>query len=201
MRGLEQAFEDIMVEPEIAEAALQHIFEFYYEYNRRIWEAGRGRIELTYVAEDLGSQTSPLMSLECYRKFLRPNQQRMTELAKSFGIHVLYHTDGSARTFLDDLADVVGIDILNPIQWRCAGMERDGLARDYGGRLIFHGAIDNQQTLPFGTPEEVRAEVRETAELFRGCRWICGPCHNIQPVTPVENILAMYEAAHEVKWP
>lgn len=197
LRGMEQAFEDLLVNPDIADAILGHVFDFYYEHNRRIWEAGRGQIDIMYLAEDLGGQTGPLFSLEIYRRFLLPNQKKMADLARSFGLKVFYHTDGAARVFLPDLIDVVGIDVLNPIQWRCPGMEREGLARDFGSRVIFHGAIDNQYTLPFGTPDEVRREVRETREIFRNCRWVCASCHNIQAVRPVENIIAMYEAAHK----
>jgi uroporphyrinogen decarboxylase len=193
MRGLEQAMEDLLLEPEIAEAALGHIFDFYYEQHRRIFAAGRGRIDLTYVAEDLGAQTGPLMSLATYRRFLLPNQVKMADLARSCGVHVMYHTDGAARLFLPDLIDRVGIEILNPIQWRCAGMEREQLVRDFGARIIFHGSIDNQQTLAFGSVEDVVAEVRQSVEIYRTARWICPPCHNIQPVSPTANIVAMYE--------
>jgi uroporphyrinogen decarboxylase len=197
LRGLETAFEDLLVRPEIAEAVLGHIFDFYDEYNRRSFEAGRGRIDTTYVAEDLGAQTGPLISLATYRRFLMPNQKRMADLARSFGIHIMYHTDGAARLFLPDLIDVVGIEILNPIQWRCTGMERERLVADFGSRIIFHGSIDNQQTLAFGTVDDVVREVRESIEIYRDARWICAPCHNLQPVTPTENVVAMYEAIRE----
>jgi uroporphyrinogen decarboxylase len=150
------------------------------------------------VAEDLGAQTGPLMSLAMYRRFLLPNQVRMADLARSYGVHVMYHTDGAARPFIPDLIDKVGIEILNPIQWRSTGMERQKLVADFGQRVIFHGSIDNQQTLPFGTPDDVAAEVRESVELYRPARWICAPCHNLQPVTPTQNIVAMYEAIHEL---
>lgn len=196
MRGLERAFEDLILRPEIADAALGHIFDFHWEHHRRIFEAGRGRIDTTWVAEDLGAQTGPLMSLAMYRRFLLPNQVKMAELARSFGIHVMYHTDGAARMFLPDLIDRVGIEILNPIQWRCAGMERERLVADFGDRIIFHGSIDNQQTLAFGTVDDVVREVRESLEIYAGARWICAPCHNLQPVTPTENIVAMYETVN-----
>lgn len=196
LRGLQTAFEDLVLRPELAEAILGRIFEFHYEHHRRIFEAGRGKIDLTWVAEDLGAQTGPLMSLATYRRFLLPNQIKMADLARSYGVHVMYHTDGAARIFLPDLIDRVGIEILNPIQWRCPGMEREGLVRDFGDRVIFHGSIDNQQTLAFGTVDDVVAEVRQSAAIYRGARWICAPCHNIQPITPTENIVAMYETIH-----
>jgi uroporphyrinogen decarboxylase len=196
LRGLEMSMEDLALRPEMADAILGRIFDFYYEHHRRIFEAGRGRIDLTWVAEDLGSQTGPLMSLAMYRRFLLPNQQKMAALARSYGIHVMYHTDGAARMFLPDLIDRVGIEILNPIQWRCTGMEREKLVTDFGKRIIFHGSIDNQQTLPFGTVDDVIREVRESMEIYRDVRWICGPCHNLQPVSPTANIVALYDTAH-----
>jgi uroporphyrinogen decarboxylase len=197
LRGLEQSFEDLALRPELADAILGHLFDFHDEHLRRSFEAGRGRIDLTWVAEDLGSQTGPLISLETYRRHLLPNQIKMADLARSYGIHVMYHTDGAARLFLPDLIERVGIEILNPIQWRCPGMEREGLVADFGDRLIFHGSIDNQYTLPFGSADEVRAEVYESIEIYRSARWICNPCHNLQPNTPTENVLAMYQAIHE----
>ena len=197
MRGMEQAYEDLLLEPEIAEAILGHLFEFHYEHNRRVYELGQGKIDLTYVAEDLGSQTGPLMSLELYRRFLMPNQKKMADLGKSFGAHVFYHTDGAAYQFLPDLVENVGIEVLNPIQWRCTGMERERLVRDFGDRISFHGAVDNQYTLAFGTVDEVIAEVRQNIEIFKDARWICAPCHNIQPVSPTANVVAMYETIHE----
>jgi len=198
LRGLQQAMEDLALHGEIAEAILGHIFDFYYKHHRRIFQAGRGRIDLTWVAEDLGSQRGPLVSLATYRRFLLPNQVRMADLARSYGVHVMYHTDGAARVFLPDLVERVGIEILNPIQWRCPGMERQGLVADFGDRIIFHGSIDNQHTLPFGTVDEVIEEVRQSVEIYRGARWICAPCHNLQPVTPTENVVAMYQTIHQL---
>ncbi len=198
MRGMQQAYEDFVISPEIAEAALGHIFDFHYEMNRRSWEAAGGKADVFYLAEDLGGQHGALFSLDHYRRFLLPGQRKMAELARSFGIRCFYHTDGAARTFLPDLIDVVGINILNPLQWRCPGMDLEGLVRDFGKRMIFHGGIDNQQTLPFGTIDDVRQEVRSVGRIMERARWICAPCHNIQAVGPVENVLAMYEEVGKV---
>jgi uroporphyrinogen decarboxylase len=197
MRGMELAMMDLVAEPEIAEAALDHIFRYYYQLNERLFDLGKGKIDITYVAEDLGGQSALLFSVPQIRRFILPNQKRMADLAKSHGIHVFYHTDGAAREIIPDLISVTGIELLNPIQWRCPGMEREGLVRDFGDRIIFHGAIDNQQTLPFGSPEDVRKEVLESLEIFAPARWICAPCHNLQPVTPTENILSLYRTIHE----
>ena len=94
-----------------------------------------------------------------------------------------------------------GIDLLNPIQWRCRGMEREQLKANFGDQIVFHGAVDNQYTLPFGTPEQVRQEVADNLRILgAGGGYILSPCHNIQPVTPPDNVLAMYEAGYELGW-
>jgi uroporphyrinogen decarboxylase len=196
MRGMELAMMDLVAEPEFAMHALNRIFTYHFELACRTFEIGRGRVDVTYVAEDLGGQSALLMALPQIRKFFLPNQKKMADLAKSFGIHVFYHTDGAARDVIPDLLGVTGIELLNPIQWRCPGMEREGLVRDFGDRVIFHGAMDNQQTLPFGSVEDVRQEVMENIEIFRNARWVCAPCHNLQPVTSTEKIVAMYETIH-----
>jgi len=113
-------------------------------------------------------------------------------------VKVFHHDDGAIRDFIPDLI-AAGIDILNPIQWPCPGMEQEGLKRDFGDRLCFHGGIDNQRILPFGTPEEVRAEVRHNIDALAsdGTGYILAPCHNLQAVSPIENIIAMYDEAYQ----
>ena len=197
LRGLEQALIDLAEGSEVLTRALAHIFDYHYEVARRAFEIGQGRIDVTYIAEDLGGQNSLLMSLEHIRTYILPNQRRMADLARSHGIHNFYHTDGDIRAVIPDLIGVTGIELLNPIQWRCPSMERRALVKDFGSRIIFHGAMDNQQTLPFGTSQDVRREVMENIGIFGGARWICAPCHNIQALTPTENIVAMYETIYE----
>ena len=198
MRGMEQAMMDLVEEPEIADAILSRIFDYHYRVNARMFEIGHGKIDLTYVAEDLGMQNDLLMSVEKIRRFILPNQKKMADLARSHGIHVFYHTDGAARKIIPDLIRVTGIEVLNPIQWRCPGMEREGLVRDFGAQIAFHGAVDNQQTLAFGTPEDVRKEVMDNLRIFAWpTRWFCAPCHNLQAVSPTANIVALYETIWE----
>lgn len=199
LRGMEQGFMDLIENEAIAQCIFEHLFNFHYEYNRRIFEAAAGKMDMLYMAEDLGGQHGPLFSLELYRRFLLPNQKKMAAMAHSYGVRVFYHTDGAARDFIPDLIDVVGIDILNPLQWRCPGMSLPELARDFGKHVIFHGGVDNQHTLPFGTTEEVRKEVQWIDDLMsrHHARWICASCHKLQSVTPVENVVALYDAVHE----
>jgi uroporphyrinogen decarboxylase len=134
------------------------------------------------------------------REFLHPGMKRMMDLTHQHGSFVFHHTDGAVRDILADLI-ALGIDVLNPVQWRCAGMEREGLKRDFGAQIVFHGGVDNQYTLPFGTVEEVRSEVRDNYRILgEGGGYILAPCHNIQAVGPAENVVAMYEAGYEYGW-
>ncbi len=207
LRGEEAAFMDLVENADIVEYVLGKLFDLAYESTRRIFEAIPGRVLISYVAEDLGGQEALLYSPRHIRRFFLPGMRRMCGLVRQHGSTVFCHTDGAVRNILEDLIGI-GIQVLNPIQWRCPGMEREGLKRDFGSRLIFHGAIDNQFTLPFGSVEQVREEVGACLRILGGPAepggpaggYIVAPCHNIQSVTPPRNILAMYEAGYELGW-
>jgi len=196
LRGLELSLMDPLLEPDFTRHLLARLCDFLYEHHRRMFEAADGLIDVAQVTDDLGSQHGPLLSLPVYRDFYRPHHERFIALCREFGIRVFHHDDGSCRAFLPDLVDL-GIHVLNPIQWTCPGMDLAELKAEFGTRLCFHGAVDNQRILPFGTPDDVRAEVRRCIDILAadGTGYILAPCHNIQAVSPVENILAMYDEA------
>ena len=200
LRGQEQAFMDIVLNKEIVHYCLDKLFNLAYENTRRIYEKANGRVMITYVAEDMGGQEDLMLSPAQIREFLLPRMKRIIDLAHEAGAYVFHHNDGAVRKIIPDMIDL-GIDVLNPVQWRCKGMAREGLKRDFGGRLIFHGGVDNQQTLPFGTVEDVRSEVIENIRILgAGGGYILAPCHNIQAVSPPENVVAMYETGYEYGW-
>jgi uroporphyrinogen decarboxylase len=196
LRGMEQSFMDPLAEPELTHELLRRVCDFEYERHRRAFEAAPGLIDIAEVTDDLGCQTGPLFSLELYREFYKPHHQRFINLCREFGVRVFHHDDGGMRPFLPDLVEM-GIEILNPVQWSCPGMELTALKRDFGKRICFHGGVENQKILPFGTPEEVRAEVRHCIDALASDHtgYILASCHNLQSLTPVENILAMYDEA------
>lgn len=117
--------------------------------------------------------------------------------------YAVFHFTGSCMRYCGIIVDFTASGgvfgtILNPVQWRCAGMEREGLKRDFGDKLIFHGGMDNQYTLPFGSQEEVKQEVIDNIRILgNGGGYILAPCHNIQAVSPAENIVAMYETGYK----
>ncbi len=197
LRGLETSLVDPLEDSGFTHFLLQKICDFEYEYHLRMFQACEGLIDVAQVTDDLGSQTGPLIRLKTYREFYKPHHQRFIDLCHNFGIKVFHHDDGSMRLFLPDLVEM-GIDILNPVQWTCPNMDMVELKQEFGTKISFHGAIDNQHILPFGTPEEVRAEVRHCIDSLASDQtgYILASCHNIQPITPVENILAMYDEAY-----
>jgi uroporphyrinogen decarboxylase len=196
LRGLEQSLIDPLTEPEFTHHLLGRLSDCFYEHHRRIFEAADGFIDVAQVTDDLGSQTGPMIGMETYREFYAPHHHRFIKLCHEFGIKVFHHDDGSCREFLPLLMEM-GIDILNPVQWTCPGMDCAELKAEFGRRVCFHGGIENQRILPFGTPEEVRAEVRHCLDTLAsdGTGYILAPCHNLQVNTPVSNILAMYDEA------
>jgi uroporphyrinogen decarboxylase len=199
LRGDEQAFMDLVLQPDIVEYCLGKLFHLAYENTRRIYEQIPGQVMITYVAEDMGGQEDLMISLKHIRQFLLPGMKRMIDLAHQAGAYVFHHNDGNCRPVLPDMIGL-GIDVLNPIQWRCRGMERERLARDFGHKIAFHGAVDNQFTLPFGSVADVRQEVLDNLRIFGHSAYILASCHNIQAVSPPENIVAMYETAYEHGW-
>jgi len=198
LRGQEQAFIDLIEHPDIVHYGLGKLFDLAYENTVRIYEQVPGKVLLTYVAEDMGGQNDLMISPAHVRQFLLPGMKRIIDLAHGAGVYVFHHNDGNVRRIVPDMVGA-GIDLLNPIQWWNTGLDRSELKREFGDRLVFHGAMDNQNTLPFGTPADVRREVRENLDILgRGGGYILAPCHNIQSITPVENIIAMYEAGYEM---
>jgi uroporphyrinogen decarboxylase len=200
LRGSEQAFIDLVENPEIVHYCLGKLFALAYEDTRRTFEAIPGRVLFTYVAEDMGAQNDLMLSVAHIREFLLPGMKRIIDLSHEGGAFVFHHNDGGIRRILPDMI-AAGIDLLNPIQWRCGGMEREGLKRDFGAQVIFHGGMDNQQTLPFGTVDDVKKEVLDNLRILgRDGGYILAPCHNIQALTPPGNIVAMYETGYEHGW-
>ena len=197
LRGLELSLVDPLLDPAFTHLLLERVCNFEYEYHRRMFEACDGLVDVAQVTDDLGSQTGPLIGLKTYREFYAPHHKRFINLCHDFGIKVFHHDDGSMVKFLPDLIEL-GIDILNPVQWTCPGMELHGLKEKFGGQICFHGAVDNQKVLPFGSPQDVRAEVRHCIDALASDQtgYILAPCHNLQVVSPIENIIAMYDEAY-----
>lgn len=195
MRGLEQSMVDLLVEPDLANAILDKIELCQTEMMKRLYAKAGDGVDLSFFSDDMGSQASMMISLNVWDTFFKDRLKRWCDLLHSLGKKVFYHSDGAMEPLVPRLIEA-GVDILNPIQHVCPGMDRTELKAKYGEKLIFHGGVENQSILPFGTAQEVREETLKCLEtLGKGNEgYVCCSCHNIQPGTPIENILAMVEA-------
>jgi len=195
MRGFEQMFVDLAINPELAHRIMGHVTDFYVEYFQRILTAAPGEIDLVFTADDIGGQNGLLMSLEMWEQFIKPYHVRLNAAIHEHGARVIYHSDGGIMDAVGGLIDMK-IDVLQALQFDAAGMDAAKLKAVYGGELSFQGGVSVQKTLPFGTPDQVRVEVEHLiSTLGRSGGYILGPSHCIQAGTPAENIYAMFETA------
>jgi len=202
MRGYSQCLMDLIVNPDFASALLGKICELQIAFDKIGLQAAGKYLQVFKVSgEDLGIQTGPMISPETFRMMLKPWLCKRWRAAKrEFLSHnpdgeIMLHSCGSVRIFIKDLIEC-GIDILDPIQVGAARMELVELKEEFGDRLVFHGGIDTQQVLPFGTPRQVEEEVkRRIKALAPGGGYILAPVHNVQADVPPENLVAMCEAA------
>ncbi len=198
--GMERLFYLLHDRPEIVHAILGKLVDLEVRMDEIILQKAARHITILYTGEDLGTQKGPLLSGPMLEEFIWPYLQRVCMVGKRYGKLVMHHSCGSVGTLIPRLLQL-GIDVLEPVQVRAAGMDPVGLAQSYGGKLCFHGAIDTQETLPFGTPDDVRREVRQRVETFRPFGgYTIGPSQSLLPEVPTENIVALYEAAMDCAW-
>lgn len=195
LRGMEQFLIDLVTEEEIVDAVLEHVVGYYLDYNRRVFEAAKGKIDIFFMGDDMGMQTGPMVSPETYRRFFKGNLRRFNDLAHAYGAKTMYHTCGNVVELIPDFIET-GLDILQAVQPAC--MDLKALKREFGRSLSFQGGMDIQHTLPHGSPEDVRREVRERAEtLGPGGGYIFCSSHNLLPDVPTENAIALFDAYRE----
>jgi len=197
IRGYERWLLDSALDTRFFEALLDHIVELYCAMLVPVLAAAGGNIDLVMICDDIAVQNGPLISPRAYRKLIKPRHARIMETIKAnSSAKIVFHSCGSVRWALPDLIDV-GIDGLNPVQCSATGMEPIELKRDFGNDVLFWGSVDTQHVLPFGTPDDVREEVRRKIEAFhRDGGYVIGSVHIIQGDVPPQNVLAMTEAAH-----
>lgn len=195
--GMDRWFLLIHDRPDLAHAILRKIVHFMVRTSEIMFEKAGRHIDICFTGDDYGLQGGPMMSGRMFDEFVRPYLQQIYDAGRRNGKPVMHHSCGSVAAFIPRLMDM-GLNILEPIQVKAAGMQPSELAGKYGGRLCFHGSIDTQGTLPFGTPDDVRKEVRERVETFRPYGgFTISPSQHLLSDIPTENIVAMYEAAWE----
>ncbi|NLT77544.1 MAG: uroporphyrinogen-III decarboxylase [Planctomycetes bacterium] len=199
MRGLERWYMDTVENPDFCETLLDRTLAFWMGYYSEFMKEIGDLVDVVMIGDDIGGQTGPLFSPDFYRRVVKPRQKTLVQHIKSLtNARIWYHTCGSVVPLIGDLIDN-GIDILNPVQVSAANMDPRDLKQRYGDRLTFWGGgIDTQHVLGFGTPEDVRKDVRKNvAALKPGGGYVFNSVHNIQAGVPPENIVAMFDAAYE----
>jgi uroporphyrinogen decarboxylase len=194
LRGYERLLSDFALQPDLAEAILNLPYCFHLTAARRLVEMG---VDMIWIGDDVGSQRRMLISPSMWRRFLKPRMANFISEIKSINPHlkVAYHSDGMIYPIIPELIEI-GVDVLNPIQPAC--MDPARIKKEFGDRICFWGTIDEQNTLPFGTPEEVREEVLlRLKTIGKDGGLILGPTHNVQLDTPMENFWAMIHTIHQ----
>ncbi|MCL2867028.1 MAG: uroporphyrinogen-III decarboxylase-like protein [Clostridia bacterium] len=196
LRGTEQMLLDFASDPELADYVLYKINEFAAAHTKKILEAGEGLIDMTQVTDDFGCQSGLLMSETMIERYLGKYYDSNIAQARAYGAHVYHHDDGAVAGLVPWIVGK-GCEILNPLQWHLPGWDLHQLKAEFSSRLCFHGGIDNQLVLPFQGVQEVQAEVRACIDALYSDNtgYILAPCHNVQAITPVENVVAMYQYA------
>lgn len=196
VRGVEKILVDMAADPDVAHAIFSRIRWFYITYLERILEAAKGKIDIVLTGDDFGSQMGPLISPQMWDEFIRAGFAEYMTLAKAHGARTMHHTCGSVADLIPRMADA-GLEILQSLQPEAAGMSARSLKKRFGARLSFQGGVSIQKTLPFGTPDDVRAEVAALArDMGPGGGYIFCTSHNIQADTAVENVQALMAAYH-----
>jgi len=192
LRGFDKLMMDLVLNKELANRILDIPLNYHLYAGKKLVEMG---VDLIWTGDDMGGQDGMLLSPELWRKYFKPRMAKLYLELKSINpnLKIAYHSDGNIYPIIDDLVEI-GLDILNPIQPKC--MDPYYLKKRYGGNLSFWGTIDIQETLPFGTPEEVENEVKERIKFMApGGGFIISPTHHVQIDTPLNNFFAFWNAA------
>lgn len=194
-RGMERVLVDIMTGDPVGMAIIDRRVDHYYEFCRRGLEAAGGAIDILHLGEDCGQQGGRLFPPQVFDDFFVPRLQKFIDLAHEYDCLAMLHSCGDTHEIMPTFIEM-GLDILDAMQPEPAGMDPAAIKRLYGDRLTFCGLVSTQKTLPHGSVEDVRREVRERIEVMgAGGGYILAPAHCIQPDTPIENVLAMYDEA------
>ncbi|MGB6649126.1 MAG: uroporphyrinogen decarboxylase family protein [Bacteroidota bacterium] len=196
IRTMEQVLVDLTMDEPAGLLFMDRKNDVQLEVLRRSLEAAEGAIDILWLGEDLGTQRGPLISLELFRRHIRPRHQKFVDLAREFGIPVMMHSCGSSSWAFDDFLEM-GITIVDTLQPEAKDMSPAHLKDTFGDRLSFHGCISTAGPVAYGTVEDTERNVRETLEVMMpGGGYAFSPTHMLQDNSPAENVVAMYDAVH-----
>jgi len=194
LRGFENLLTDVVAAPDFFEEALDRLTELYLAFVEYTAEL---KADAILFGDDWGDQRGVIIGPKRWRKYLKPRWARIYEAVHRHGMFVMHHSCGSVAEIMPDIIEI-GMDVLESVQPEAAGMNPYELKRNWGDKISFWGGLGSQSTIPFGTPDEIRAEVRRLkAEMGAGGGYILAPAKSLQPETPTENAAAIAEAFAE----
>ena len=195
LRGFRRLLEDMVLRPGLVHGIMERVTSFWIDHFRAMLTAAQGEVDLAFTGDDIAGQTLRLLSPSMWETFLKPYHVRLNEAIHEYGIKVVYTADGAAMQAVDGLIDM-GIDVLQALHFRAKGTNLASLKREFGDRLCFQGGVSAQTTLLFGTPKDLRREVRELITVLgKQGGYILGPSQAVPAGTPPENIVAMFDTA------
>ena len=194
LRGLERVLEDLVTNQGFMHGYLDRLLHWIESAGIRLVEMG---VDVLWIGDDFGAQDELIISPALFREFFKPRYAKLFSRWKQMNpaLKIAFHSDGNIYPLIGDFIEI-GLDILNPVQPK--SMDPARLKKEFGQHLTFWGTIDIQETMPFGTPEDVANEVKlRLRSVGKGGGLILAPAHNIQSNFPVENVLAFYETARQ----
>jgi len=199
LRGMEQLMVDMVTQPTLAYEIMQHVADFYVGLLERVMAKAGGRIDLIWTSDDLAHQHGLLISPRLWRELIAPHHERLNHRIHELGARVMYHSCGAVKPFIPGLIQI-GTDVLDVLQFSADQMDPHEIKTEFGETLCFHGGMDVQNTLPFGTEDEVRRVARERIDVLgHDGGYILAPTHNVQVDTPPANIVAMYTESGSIR--
>ena len=197
--GMDKFLMDLIQRPEHPLAIMDCVTNILIEKFKHAMAHAGDLIDMVYTYDDVAIQNGLLMSKQMWRKHILPFHQKLNTEIRKYDVKILYHSCGAVYDLIDPFIDEMQIDVLNPLQPRAAKMDMQKIKSNFGSRVSFHGGIDIQETLPHGSEDDVRDQVRSRCRILgAGGGYICTSAHYIQADTPIENILAMYAADRSV---
>jgi len=190
--GYNEIFKLMIIEPSKVEYVLDKLFEITYKQAKLLVEAG---VDQVYNGDDVGAQTTMLISPIQWRKFLKPRYEKLSKIIHKNGAFFHFHSDGWIEPIIPDLIEI-GVDVLEPIQPEAMNIRK--IKEKFGNKISFEGGIGVQR-LPFKNKEEIEEEVRDAIKNLGPTGYTLRPSHTIIKGTPVENIIALYEAANKYR--
>ena len=196
--GMEAFFFKMYDEPELVDAILTYVVDYYASVSQHIFDQAADVIDIFFIGNDFGGQTGPLMGEKLFRRFMLPHLKRLVNLGHDYRLKVMMHCCGGFAPLIPSMVEI-GLDGLQALQPSARDMEPAKLKAAFGDKIVMNGCIDTQHVLIEGTPDLARKKTRQVMDTMKpGGGYVCSPSHDyLLPETPLENVLALYETVRE----